>query len=642
MTLIVALWVCMPAMAQPTPVESLESAPEGGVGSSSLAAQSQQVVAARTIWSSPQASPGSQRVLAVRVDIAPTYHINPQKDQIPGDVSYLIPTTLEVVQPPAGVRIGAIQFPQAHEVHIAFAEKSQTLMAYEGAVTLYVPVTVEPDVPLGKMTIRLKLGYQACDANNCLFPQTLDLDAVLEIVPPGTAAPQADASLFAGFDPAGFDVPAGIPAGANDSPVISFDLFGYSFSLDPTGMLGTTLLLSIAALGGFLLNLTPCVLPVIPLKIMGLSQSAGNRARCFMLGVAMSAGVVAFWLGLGVAISAVSGFTAANQLFQYPVFTITVGVVIAVMAVGMCGLFAVRLPRFVYAINPKHDSYAGSFGFGMMTAVLSTPCTAPFMGAAAAWAATQAPATTLATFAAIGLGMALPYLVLSAYPKLVDRMPRTGPASELLKQVMGLCMLAAAAYFVGVGLSSMWAKPPLPPSRVYWWPVMALLFAAGAWLAWRTIRITPAATKRGIFAGLGAILMIASAYGGFALTKKGPIEWVYYTPERFEAALQNGQVVVMDFTAEWCLNCKWLEKNILGQKKVAQMLSDEGVVPIRVDLTGNNDTGNRMLQRTGRLTIPLLVVYASDGGEVFKSDFYTADQVLEAIKTARSHALSSR
>ena len=122
------------------------------------------------------------------------------------------------------------------------------------------------------------------------------------------------------------------------------------------------------------------------------------------------------------------------------------------MAIGMGGLFSIRLPNTVYKVNPKQDSWFGSFLFGVMTAVLSTPCTAPFMGAAAAWAATQSPTLTLIVFGAIGFGMAIPYLILAAFPHLVEKMPKAGAASEVIKQVMGLLMLAAAAYFIGVGL----------------------------------------------------------------------------------------------------------------------------------------------------------------------------------------------
>ena len=116
----------------------------------------------------------------------------------------------------------------------------------------------------------------------------------------------------------------------------------------------------------------------------------------------MSLGVVAFWVGLGLAILSLSSISSTNELYQSPAFTLGVGLVIAIMALGMGGLFDVRLPNAVYAISPKHDRWDGAFGFGIMTAILSTPCTAPLMGAAAAWATTQPTWVTLSTFFSIG------------------------------------------------------------------------------------------------------------------------------------------------------------------------------------------------------------------------------------------------
>jgi thiol:disulfide interchange protein len=214
-------------------------------------------------------------------------------------------------------------------------------------------------------------------------------------------------------------------------------------------------------------------------------------------------------------------------------------------------------------------------------------------------------------------------------------MPRTGPSSELIKQVMALLMLAAAAYFVGVGLSALFNSPPDPPSKAYWWVVMAFVAAAGAWLLIQTVRITPRLWPRIVFGGLGLVFFATSAWGGVRLTRDGPIDWVYYTPERFAEAIAAGNVVVVDFTAEWCLNCKSLEHGVLHTGAVARALAAEGVVPMKVDITGNNPQGKAKLRDAGRLTIPLLVVYTPGGDEVFKSDFYTADQVLEAVRRAR-------
>jgi len=299
------------------------------------------------------------------------------------------------------------------------------------------------------------------------------------------------------------------------------------------------------------------------------------------------------------------------------------------------------LPNFIYMINPAQDTLRGSFGLGILAATLSTPCTAPFMGAAAAWAATQPPASTLATFAAIGAGMAMPYLVLSANPAWVEKMPKTGPASILIKQVMGLFMLAAAVYFIGVGVAALFADPPNPTTRIYWWPVMFFCIAAGGWLAYRTFQITAKVRQKTIYAGIGVMIMAFSAWGAVQLTDQGPVDWVYYTPQRFSEASDGKRVIVLVFTAEWCLNCKALEQGVFKDPKIVTLFASKDIVPMKVDITGHNLAGKAKLKESGTLTIPLLVIFSPTGNQVFKSDFYTADQVYEAVMKALEDSGSS-
>ena len=586
----------------------------------------QEKVRVSTAWPVDAARPGDLVALAIVVDIDDGFHINPDPAQAlaVGDFEPY-PSDVRILEAAGGLTLEAVRFPKPHPIQADYADGD--LMVYEGQTVFYLPVKVGEEVPPGSQRLKLEVEYQACDEFTCFIPNTVVLEAALPVVGAGKPVNRMNSMLFDDYESAG--------AGTAGTGV-RFDLFGWTFLIDTSSGAGLILLLIVAAFGGGLLNLTPCVLPVIPIKIIGLAQSADNPTRRLVLGTTMSLGVVAFWLALGTMIAGISGFTATNQLFQYPMFTILVGLIIAAMAVGMCGLFYVRLPQAVYRFNPGHDSLAGSFGFGIMTAVLSTPCTAPFMGAAAAWAATQYPATTLLTFAAIGGGMAAPYLALSVFPALVDRMPRTGPASELIKQVMGLLMLAAAAYFVGVGLSALVVTPPDPPGTGYWWPVMAFGAAAGFWLVYGTLQITARTGRRAVFGCLGAALVVFSAIGAVRFTDKGPIDWIYYTPARFEEALEDGRVVVMDFTAEWCLNCKVLEHNVLQSPEVATVLARPDVAPVKVDITGNNPVGKEKLRKTGRLTIPLLVIYTPGGHEVFKSDFYTVEQVVEAVNMARA------
>lgn len=602
--------------------------------------ESDEVLTVRAVPATSVVAPGGDVAIAVEFTLAPGWHIWPVEGAAPVDTSDFMPIWTELASPtpPAGIdlNLGFAQWPATKSGTMDFGTGPIELPYHEGTFVVYIPATLRADAPEGALTIPLRVDFQACDDTTCKPPDSIELAVTLTVGRgSGEAAP---AELLAGFDPS---VYARIRSGEKPSERLEFNLFELKFSIDPTGA-GFALLLLIAAAGGLLLNFTPCVLPVIPIKIIGLSQAAqGSRAKCFALGFVMSLGVVAFWLALGTLMATVKGFTSANQLFQEPLFTIGVGVVIGVMAIGMAGLFSLRLPDWVYMVEAKHDSYPGSFGFGIMTAVLSTPCTAPLMGTAVAWATTQGPATILTVFGAVGAGMAVPYLVLSAFPSLVDKMPRTGPASDLIKQVMGLLLLAAAAYFVGAGLSGLLVTPPEPPNTAYWWVVALLGAAAGGWLVVRTVSLTKKPVNMIVFGGIGAFILGVSVLIGLSQTAKGPIDWTYYTPERLASARAEGKVVVIDFTAEWCANCKTLEALVLNLPSVAKELNAEDVAAIKVDLTGNNTDGNKLLKDSNRATIPLLLVYDREGREILNASDYTPQQVIDAINEARAAGGSS-
>jgi thiol:disulfide interchange protein DsbD len=582
----------------------------------------------QTAWSADGIRPGDSVILAVVFNIQDGFHINADAGQLlPMGGFKPVATRVTVTSAPMGLRLESVRYPKARAVTVSFAQGE--LMSFEGRAIAYLPMTLVTPAASPKIRIRLQVDYQACDDRICLFPQQVPIEIALPVLDQSKEPAIINRPLFDEYPPATETVVSGR---------VDFDLFGWQFSLAPGSWWGFAVMLLVAGLGGFLLNFTPCVLPLIPIKIMSLSNVSQDQSRCLALGLTMFLGVLGFWLALGTAIALVAEFTATNQLFQYPFFTISIGVIIALMALGMCGLFSLRLPSFVYNINPNQESLRGSFLLGILAAILSTPCTAPFMGAAAAWAATQHPLTTLATFVSIGFGMALPYLVLSACPRLVCRMPRTGPASVLIKQVMGLFMLAAAAYFIGTGVSGLLAQPPNPPSRFYWWAVMLLTGAAGSWLAVRALQIASKRLPRAIFAAVGLLLLAGSLFGGMRLTDEGPVDWVHYTPQRFEEAVGQQRIVVLVFTAEWCLNCKALEQGVLHSRKMAALLASDDVVPMKADITGNNVWGKEKLRELGHLTIPLLVIFSKSGQEIFRSDYYTAEQIQEAVNAARSAA----
>jgi thiol:disulfide interchange protein DsbD len=598
--------------------------------------------------SEAEVKPGGKLVLAVKVTLSDEvdtngkhWHIYPPEPMHDGVevASTLVPTI------PDAFVVGQVQWPKPVMIENAFGKQQPV---YEGEITVYLPLIARDDAEPGAYDLSLEFGYQPCNSQ-CLAPTKEKLSTKIQIVMSDASDGDAtDQDTFSGFDQSVFEdleKGEGVYTAESSSSSAELDLYFFTVKLDDLGSIAIwSLLIGISLIGGLLLNFTPCVLPVIPLKIMGLSQSAGSRGKMLLLGSVMFLGVLAFWAVFGVFFALLKQVDSISVLFQKWWFTIGVGVIVAAMAVGMCGLFAVRLPQWVYRINPRHDSLHGSFGFGVMTAVLATPCTAPFMGTALA-GSTQLKndALVFAVFLAIGAGMGLPYLVLAAFPKLVEKMPRTGPGSELLKQTMGLLMLAAAAFFLGTGLNAILSDGTAPPSKLFWWVVGAFVAAAGVWLVWQVVKITPAPVKRAVFGVIGVALVLSGGYGSYAMTRKPPIQWVYYTPETLETALEKDKVVVLDFTADWCGNCIALEKTVLNKKAVADLLNSDEVVAMKVDITSESNTAGIELRNSyGYSQIPLLVVLNADGEPVFKRDWYGQSEVIDAVKQAGGETVAER
>lgn len=627
-------------------------------------------VTARVELSRSQVAPGQDFLLAVVIDHAEHYHTNLNEPIIPEamkDDFFAVPTTLKLPDTPA-LTFGNIQWPQSTVVGVDYLMTGDPIQyqVYSGQAVVYVPVHVQDSAPLGPLDLELALSFQACDDTICLRPETTKLHATIQI------AANADASaplppIFADYNPAQATTtpPANTPSGdqaTTPAPAPSTGTF-FGIPLPGGGIVGLIALALFGAAGGLILNLTPCVLPVIPIKVMTLSQHAGeDRSRAVMLGFWMALGVIAFWAALAIPVLALQGFTDPSRIFGIWWLTTTIGILIALMSLGLMGMFQITLPQKLYMVNPKADSPWGSFVFGIMTAVLGLPCFGFVAGALVPAAITQGTAFVIILFVSMGVGMALPYLILSIFPQLVNKLPRTGPASELVKQIMGLLLLAAAAYFIGSGLIALVASKPYLAKLLHIWIAAIFGVAAGGWLMVKTFQISRKPANRAAFSlialliaasglmvaglftrdaheeyGLRQAALAQSAGQGMLLTTT----WNDYSPALMQRALDDGKVVIQDFTAEWCINCKVLEKTVLGSAAVKAQFAMDDTIMFKVDLTGTNPDGDRALKDLGRTGIPTLAIYGPGLKSPWVSSAYTPDQVVEAITQARAPTLTS-
>jgi thiol:disulfide interchange protein len=602
-------------------------------------------------------SPGGPFAIAVVMDFKPGWHAWPSaaQDVLPESVAqFAIRTTVDVTNADWLGGLGTTQWPEPHEEANPLGDPP-TVPAYSGRSIIYVPLSVAEDAEPGVRTLEVTLGWQACDDTVCLQPESRTLEVEFEVVAdPSAAEGAADASLFEGFDPAGFTTIGSVGAGAGPDPAVSgpgAEFFGVrlTFLEGPGGWIG---LLLLAALGGIVLNLTPCVLPVIPIKVMTLTKHAGeHRARTLLLGAWMAAGVVAFWVALGIPAVLFSSFSDPSKIFGIWWVTGGIGVLLALMSLGLMGMFSITLPQKAYMVNPNADTAFGSFLFGVMTGVLGLPCFGFVAGALLSAAATWPQAVTLGVFGGIGIGMAAPYLVLAAKPSLMKWVPKTGPASELVKQVMGLLLLAASAFFIGAGaLAFIGGRPEWLVDLPWWgrvvhiWIIALLAILAGGWLLVRTLQITKKPGFRVVFALVGVVIGgAATAYAADASLKAKNDFWLPYTVELWAEAIDEGEVVVMDFTAEWCLNCKALKAAVLNREPVKGELLSERVTPIIADLTSDRAAGWDKLRELGQTGIPTLAIWGPGLGAegVWISNAYTAEQVMQAIRSARGDRVAA-
>ncbi|HHH76635.1 MAG TPA: DUF255 domain-containing protein [Phycisphaerae bacterium] len=495
---------------------------------------------------------------------------------------------------------------------------------YKGTVEVIVPITVAKDAGVKLHNIRLNILSQVChDSGKCV--QLEGRDAVYKDIQIKVTNP----SVKVEYPPVKVEDPPVKVEESEDKPAeVSDDRPDYS-------MFGG---FALAVLAGLMMNFTPCVLPIIPLRIYGIVQMAGDsRKRFITLGLAFAGGILLFFvlialLNIGLSLSISEGFRWSDQ-WQFPLVRAAMVLILVVVAANMFGLFTVTVPKKIAAIDAGTNAQAGqghisTTGMGLMMAILSTPCTVGPIVLVLGWAQGEGILTATTVFVLLGIGMAAPHAVLAAFPDLLKLLPKPGVWMEWFKQSMGFAVLAVAAYL----LSSFSAN-----GYVGWVALYAVLLSFCLWVWGTWVRYDATLKRKLIIRGLAVALAIGGgwymlrppAYKAEAGTGTENISF----PKQIEKGRLEGNVVVVKFTATWCTACKVVDKKIFGDSEVQQRLASGKYIVIKGDTTDRPMPANVYIRKYfPAQTIPLTVVYSPDNtikpiqlaGIYSKEDFFKA------------------
>src|SRR5213076_2443112 len=327
--------------------------------------------------------------------------------------------------------------------------------------------------------------------------------------------------------------------------------------------------------GGIILNLMPCVLPVISLKIFGFVQHAGqSRQKILRSGIAFAGGIFAWFIGLAALLIALKAagreITWGGLQFTNAYFVLVLSVIVLVFALNLFGVFEISLPqsatRGLLGWTGAQGE-AGSFFQGVFATVLATPCTAPFLGTALGFAFTQSAIVILLMFGSIALGMSTPYFLLSAQPAWLKFLPKPGSWMVRVKQLMGFLLIATLLFL----LSVLGAQRGV--GALFWTCAFLLILSIACWLKGAFVTPLASAKTRGLVLLLMLLLVIGGGYyfigdkfqsaAAVANPTASSGGWEKFTPERLASELKEGHSVFIDFTAEWCITCKFNESTVL-------------------------------------------------------------------------------
>ncbi|MCC7528427.1 MAG: thioredoxin family protein [Candidatus Melainabacteria bacterium] len=531
-----------------------------------------------------EVKPGQTFEISVNFKIEPGWHIY---DSQPGQVGR--PATIELKLPP-----GFQHDPPQWSPSSAFEDAGTKYNGYEGTATVTVTVHAPQQLDKKKPAVLVThVTWLAC-SDQCI---------------PG----EADNSLVV--------LVGAVPASGTAS----------------TNRMGFLTYLAFAFIGGMLLNLMPCVLPVLAFKIMRfVKESKESRSKIFKLGLAYAFGTIATCMSLAAVVIVAQLLGASvgwGFQFQQPLFVLALAGLVTVMSLGMFGVFMVQVPvgKNISKLS-QNDGYAGAFFTGVLATVLSTPCTAPFLGTAVGFAFAEAWWVILLIFFTVGLGLAAPYLVLTSNPGWMKYIPKPGAWMEHVKEAMAFTLMGSVIWLLYI-IGQQTGSEGLIATLIF-----LLAAAFSSWLVGRFCAFETSKLRKTLVwvaaLGIPAALFFWQVLPAFS--DKSPSGEHSFSQAAVEKSLKDGKVVFVDFTAAWCLTCQVNETGVLSDAEVTQAMKNHNVVVLKADWTNGDPEITKALKSHQRSGVPLYLVYSPyrPNNPVILPEILTRSAVLEALEQA--------
>lgn len=461
--------------------------------------------------------------------------------------------------------------------------------------------------------IKGAIEYSICDKNTCKRPKTIPFE--LGLVPT-----QAIQSAVAQVAP---DTLA--PAAAGSVETVEISRFELVEAAQPNSLAVNLLF---AFLGGLILNVMPCVLPVIAIKVLSFVQQSGeSRGRIMALNVAYTFGVVLVFLLLAtLAVVLKQGW---GGLFQNQQFNLLMAAFVFAMGLSLLGVFEIPVPGMVgsSAGGAHREGLVGAFATGIFATLLATPCTGPFMGTTLAWSVKQSAGVVFLIWGVMGLGMASPYLVIGAFPKLVKWLPKPGMWMVRFKEFAGFVLMGAVVWLI----SSLHGDLLIPAL------IMLVGIALGLWMIGNLYNpASPPKHKWSVRAAAALLTALVVGFGWNMQYRSTHVAWEPFSTQRIEELRSEGQPILIDFTADWCINCKTNEALALDRPQTAQFLKKHGVVAILADYTDESPEIAQWLAMARHDGVPLTLIFPKGQPDqaIPLRGLYTQDQLLDTLKRA--------